>query len=647
MCGISGVIGGSAGMVEPAVRRMMRAMVHRGPDDEGYEEFARDAGAGRIGFGFRRLAILDLSPAGHQPMFHPETGDCLIFNGEIYNYRAIRSRLQMLGSRFRSSGDTEVLLHALATWGEQALDEVDGMFALAFYHAATQRVLLARDHLGIKPLYVASTGGSLVFASEVRALLASGMVSGDLDPAGIASFLAYGAPQDPLTIHRHVRSFPAASWAWVDPHATLDRLPVATRYWRFPAVADMSDAAGCVADVRACLAEAVREQCVADVPLGVFLSGGIDSATMAALARSPGRAVQTFAVGFESAGEKDEAADAAATAHALGANHFQTILDDDWLLSQWSQWLKAIDRPSIDGLNTYAISGAVSDRGITVSLSGLGGDEIFGGYPSFRRVPLLRRMLAGTWWLPQRLRGNVAEVFARGLPASQREKIVDQVSGSCSLFELAVHSRRLSSNATLTQLGLDAGRLGLTPTFLPAEAIEPFRTTDTDSFGLVSQVESLLYMGNTLLRDADINSMAHSLEIRVPFLSRRCVEVVGALPGRIKAPPGGAPKHLLREAMRSVLPAEVFSRPKRGFTLPFRQWMAGPLRDECEAAVEEVANCDIFAPGSIKQLWGRYMGDTEAHQWARPLALVVLGNYLRNNRRFRSISGEPGIGQER
>jgi len=383
------------------------------------------------------------------------------------------------------------------------------------------------------------------------------------------------------------------------------------------------------------------------VPLGVFLSGGIDSATMAALARSPGRAVQTFAVGFESTGEDDEAGDAAATAHALGANHFQTILDDDWLLSQWSQWLKAIDRPSIDGLNTYVISGAVSDRGITVALSGLGGDEIFGGYPSFRRVPLLRRLLAGVGWVPQRLRRTAAEVLARRLPASKREKLVDQVSGGCSLLELAIQSRRLTSDTTLTHLGLEAGRLGLTPTFLPAEAIDSFRLAESDAFGVVSQVESLLYMSNTLLRDTDVNSMAHSLEIRVPFLSRRCVEVVGGLPGGIKAPRGGAPKHFLREAMQSVLPAEVFSRPKRGFTLPLRQWMAGPLRAECEAAVEEVANCDIFAPEAIKQLWERYMGDTDAHQWARPLALVVLGNYLRNNRLIRSISGEPGISHER
>jgi len=637
MCGISGVIGGSAGMVEPAVRRMMRAMVHRGPDDEGYEEFPGDTGGSRIGFGFRRLAILDLSPTGHQPMFHPETGDCLIFNGEIYNYRAIRCRLQVLGSRFRSSSDTEVLLHALATWGERALEEVDGMFALAFYHAASRRVLLARDHLGIKPLYVASAGGSLVFASEVRALLASGMVSADLDPAGIASFLAYGAPQDPLTIHKHVRSFPAASWAWIDPQTRLDGRPGTTRYWRFPAVADVADPDGCVAIVRACLAESVREQCIADVPLGVFLSGGIDSATIAAFARSPGQAVQTFAVGFEAAVDEDEAAAAAATAHKLGTNHFQSILDDDWLLSQWSQWLKVIDRPSIDGLNTYAISGAVVDRGITVSLSGLGGDEIFGGYPSFRRAPLLRRMLAGIGWLPRRLRRTAAEAFIWRLPASKREKIVDQVSGGCSLLELAIQSRRLSSDATLGRLGLDAGRLGLTPMFLPTEAIESVRISDVDSFGVVSQAESVLYMGNTLLRDADVNSMAHSVEIRVPFLSRRCVDVVAALPGRVKAPAGSASKHLLREAMRSELPAEVFSRPKRGFTLPLRQWMAGPLRDECEAAVEELSGCDIFAPGSIQQLWGRYMSDTDAHQWARPLALVVLGNYLRNNRRIPSI----------
>ena len=628
MCGIAGVIGTPPGGTEPAVRRMMRAMVHRGPDDEGFEEFPASRTGTVVGFGFRRLAILDLSPAGHQPMIHPGTGDCLVFNGEIYNFRDLKRRLQAQGCRFQSTGDSEVLLHALVTWGERTLDELDGMFALAFYHAASQRVLLARDHLGIKPLYVAEASGSVVFASEVRAVLASGLVPADLDAAGIAGFLAYGSPQDPLTVHRHVRSLPSGTSAWIDGGAP-SRAPVAPRrYWAFPSVSDERDAASTPQHVYERLAAEVRAQCVSDVPLGVFLSGGVDSATMAALARGPGQAVKTFAVGFEIAGGEDEAAAAAATAAALGTNHFQTILDDEWLRLQWSQWLKAADRPSIDGLNSYVISGAVTDREITVSLSGLGADEIFGGYPSFSHVPKWRRALALVGCVPGAMRRQLAAAVSRRMPASWREKFIDQVSGGVSPLELAIQFRRLSSDATLSHLGLTAQALGLTSSYLHPEALQAFRLADTDTFQIVSQAESLLYMGNTLLRDADVNGMAHSLEIRVPFLGRRLVEYAAALPEALKAPPRSRPKHLLREAMKDTLPAEVFARPKRGFTLPFASWMAGPLRAECEAAIDVLASCPIFRPGAVQSLWARYMADGNGHQWARPLALVVLGSYL-------------------
>ena len=628
MCGIAGVIGAPPVAAEPAVRRMMRAMVHRGPDDEGYEEFPASATGQVVGFGFRRLAILDLSPAGHQPMVHAGTGDCLIFNGEIYNFRDLRPRLQAHGCRFQSTGDAEVLLHALTTWGERVLEELDGMFAFAFYHAASRRVLLARDHLGIKPLYFAQTGGSVVFASEVRTVLASGLVPADLDPAGIAGFLAYGSPQDPLTVHRHVRSLPSGSCSWVDAGDPGRKPIVPRRYWAFPPVRHETDAAAVVSLTHDHLASSVRDQCVSDVPLGVFLSGGIDSATIAALARSPGQAVKTFAVGFEVPGGEDECAAAAATAMALGTNHFQTILDDEWLRLQWTQWLKAADRPSIDGLNTYVISGAVTDREITVSLSGLGADELFGGYPSFVRVPKWRRALALAGCVPRSIRRRAAEALARRMPASRREKFVDQVSGSVSLLELAIQSRRLSSDATLSHLGLRADELGLTSTYLPPEALQAFRTSGTDSFQVVSQTESLLYMGNTLLRDSDINGMAHSLEIRVPFLGRRFVEYVAGLPMTVKSPPQGRPKHLLREALKQTLPADVFTRPKRGFTLPFAEWMAGPLRDECEAAIDALGECEIFPTGSVQSLWRRYLDGRNGYQWSRPLSLVVLGSYL-------------------
>ncbi|MFN7813592.1 MAG: asparagine synthetase B family protein, partial [Planctomycetia bacterium] len=286
MCGICGIVGADPRGIEPAVRRMMRALVHRGPDDDGYEEFPFGTGSAPAagGFGFRRLAILDLSPRGHQPMVDPATGDTLAFNGEIYNFAALRTRLEGEGHVFRSTGDTEVLLRALSAWGERALDALDGMFAFAYYHAAGRRVLLARDPLGIKPLYVARAPGRLLFASEVRSLLASGLVAGDLDMAGIAGFLAYGAPQDPLTVHRDIRSLPAGGCEWIDAESVAAGRARPRRYWRFPEIGPAAPEPVVLDRVAAELSASVNRQCVADVPLAVFLSGGIDSAALAALA---------------------------------------------------------------------------------------------------------------------------------------------------------------------------------------------------------------------------------------------------------------------------------------------------------------------------------------------------------------------------
>jgi asparagine synthase (glutamine-hydrolysing) len=634
MCGIAGVISVNPRPVAASVRRMMQAMVHRGPDDEGYEQFS--LGESDVvpvcGFGFRRLSIMDLSPLGHQPMINPSTGDAIIFNGEIYNYAGIRERLVSRGHALRSTGDTEVLLHALSEWGVDALRQLDGMFSLAFFHAASRRVLLARDPLGIKPLYVARMPGVCVFGSEVRAVLASGLVPYDLDPAGIAGFLAYGAPQDPLTVHRHVRSMPSATYEWIDAQSLSTNAANSTRYWRFPVAPDPGNEREVVSRVRDELLESVRRQCISDVPLGIFLSGGIDSATMAALSATQSGPPMTFAVGYEARGAADETEAAAATAAFLGTRHFQTIVDDDWVVLQLSEWLKAADRPSIDGLNTYIVSGAVKDRGVTVALSGLGADEIFGGYPSFRRVPKLQRLLRTIAWVPSSLRRSAAKVLFAALPAGKRAKAIDLVSSGTSAVELAALARRVQGDATLRRLGLDSRALGLTPQYLPPEAYACLDNTSRDSFRAVSEAETTLYMGNTLLRDSDVNSMAHSLEIRVPFLGQRLVDYVCGLPGTCRSPRGSATKHLLRRAVADRLPESVFLRPKSGFSLPFGEWLFGPLRAQCEVAIDALAACPILDGKAVRRQWDLYCNRPAETHWSRPLSFVVLGSYLNHQR---------------
>ena len=646
MCGIAGVISVEQRQVEPAVRHMMQAMVHRGPDDSGYESFSLgshgETGGATVGFGFRRLSILDLSAAGHQPMIHPQTGDCLIFNGEIYNFRWLRAKLESVGATVRSSGDTEVLLHALSTWGEEAIDQLDGMFAFAFYQAKSRRILLARDPLGIKPLYVAQTHRAFVFASEIRAVLASGLVSDDLDPAGVASYLAYGAPQDPHTIHREIRSMPAGTLQWISSDGvSVASSTVSRRYWKFPALIDPCDETTAVKTIQQQLNAAVRDQCVADVPMGVFLSGGIDSATLAATARSHLVPVRTFSVGFESSRGEDELSAAASTARTLGTQHSQTVLDNEWIMLQWHEWLQAADRPSIDGLNTYVVSGVVKDGGATVALSGLGADELFGGYSTFQSAMKAARMLAPLAFVPQRLRRAAATLAFAALPPGKRSKAIDLVSHGVSVLDMASALRRVTSDGVLQSLGLEAGPLGLSPDFHAAAAFEPFVESGRDSFHAISQAESFFYMANTILRDADVNSMAHSLEIRVPFLARWLVDYAASLPGSMKSPKDSMPKYLLRKATVSVLPPELFKRPKRGFTLPIGEWMFGPLRDECEASIESLADCPIFPGSSIRKTWAQYSHATQAGRmhWSRPMALVALGSYLKQRKATAARTG--------
>ena len=632
MCGICGVIGVPAEQGRAATERMARAMVHRGPDDDGFAEMplTGDPAGPVAAFGFRRLAILDLSPTGHQPMVNPATGDVLVFNGEIYNYADLRARLQTKGHVFRSTGDSEVLLHALSEWGEAALDEVDGMFGLAFYQAATRRVLLGRGPLGIKPLYVARVRDAVVFASEVRAVLASGLVPTELDPAGIATFFAYGAPQDPLTVHRFVRSLPAGSLQWIGLDDLRGEPSPSRRYWRFPPIDPTlaSDSAATAATLDL-LSGSVKRQSVADVPLGVFLSAGIDSAAIAALAQPQHGAVQTFSVGFEVQGAADETVGAAQTASMLGTRHFQTIVDDEWAVSQFTEWLLSADRPSIDGLNTFIVSGAARDRGITVALSGLGADELFGGYAIFDRAAKLRRLLRPFAWVPPAARRAAAMVAFAAFPAMKRAKAIEMVARGASPADLAIFSRRLYLDDRMTQLGFAAPALGLTPDWLPPEACGAFEPSG-DPFHDVSQVEMSLYMGNTLLRDSDVNSMAHSLELRVPFLGRELVNYVCSLPGGVRSPPGSRPKHLLREAIRGSLPRQVFDRPKTGFTLPVDVWMQGGIRNACEAAVESLAATPLFAGQDIRRLWQDLKNPRIETHWSRRIALVVLGSYLRS-----------------
>jgi len=630
MCGICGIIGGDRRQVEPATRDMMRAMIHRGPDDEGYEELplgSDDAGT-VAGFGFRRLAILDLSPAGHQPMFNERTGDCIVFNGEIYNFRQLRAALQADGVRFRSSSDTEVLLQALSVWGEHAIEKLQGMYAFAFYQAATRRILFARDPLGIKPLYVARLADRLVFASEVRAVLASGLVPRDLDLGGISGMLAYGAVQDPHTVFRHIRSFPAGHIQWMDGTAIGDGARQALRrVWDFPQRTISDDQPRAVQNVRDLLRDAVLRHLVADVPVGVFLSAGIDSTVIASFAREYTPQVTAFTVGFSAVHGEDEVELAAETAKGLGVKHVAAELDGTNMPEKWHDWLAGMDSPSIDGFNTYVVSRQLAAEGVVVGLSGLGADELFGGYPAFTRAPRWSRLLGGLRFLPPGLRRAAVAVYgvAAGSPAFV-EKLADLVAGDTSVAGVARALRRLLGDSRIRAMGLAPDRVGLAGDYLEPAGSRIVPALDGDAFNTVARIEAAHYMRNTLLRDTDAVSMRHSLEVRVPFLDLPLVEYVSALPGRLKR--GRVSKALLRQAGDSVLSTRITSRPKTGFTLPIGDWMRGPMREPSEAAIATIADEPFIDAVEVRRTWNAFLADERPMHWSRPLALVVLGTYL-------------------
>jgi asparagine synthase (glutamine-hydrolysing) len=595
MCGIAGIITPDRREAEQALARMVPAMVHRGPDDSGSEFLEATAADGRpavAAFGFRRLAIIDLTSAGHQPMFEPESGNCLVFNGEIYNYHELRAELAAAGCRFRSTSDTEVLLRALGRWGDRALERLEGMYAFAFYRAADRSVLIARDPLGIKPLYVARPGGRLLFASEIRTLLASQLVARD-------------------TIFRHVAEFPAGH---------CERLGGQRRqFWTFPPV--QSAFTGDAADlVRRRVQAAVRRHLVADVPVGILLSAGIDSTIIAASAAAESARATAFTVGIGDSHPEDEAAVASATARALGMPHHVVTIESAALPGLWHEWIDCLDAPSIDGFNTWLVTHALARHGIKVGLSGLGADELFGGYPVFRMAPRLQRVIAPLRVLPRRF---VARAAAWALHRAGRPgpagKLPGVLTGPSDIAAVVMGLRRITSDHGLRALGL------------PLPEPVPSSKSDQDSFNMISQAEITHYMRNTLLRDSDATSMSHSLELRVPFLDLPLVNAVTGLPGSLKQARRGAGKRLLREALANALPPSVTSRRKTGFTLPIGEWILGDMRGFCESAIDACAGLPGMDGDAVRDVWNRYVATAGRGSWTRPFSLVILGSFLRRH----------------
>ena len=624
MCGLASILTYHNQIdIRPRLIAMVRAQSHRGPDDAG--EVFLPFGGGALGLGHRRLSILDTSTSGHQPMAHPESGNQLVFNGEIYNYKALRHELEALGVKFIGNSDTEVLLHALSLWGEDALPRLQGMFALAFYAARQQRLLVARDPLGIKPLYMGRLADGWAFASECRAILASKLIPAYIDKRGLASMLAYGSLQHPLTLIQNIQSFQAGSFQWFDADGKISEC---RPFWAWPKPDKNRNHGQTVDTIRETLEASVHEHLVSDVPVGVFLSSGLDSTIVAGLAAQHTQRLRSFTVGFSDQPDMSEFAEAALTARNFGLDHSEISITSAQAKAAMHAWLKSMDQPSIDGLNTYVISDAVRQQGISVALSGLGGDELFGGYPSFVDVPRLQRMFSRWSKLPLSLRLALGRVATCRKAESSRQKLQEMLASDGSLLALYLQRRRLLSNVQLLRLGLEPSALDLDASWLPSESLDSIGIIDDQPIWTISQLESRFYQANTLLRDTDTNGMAHGLEIRVPILSQAMLDLLGTVPDGIRLARPLADKPLLRKAFSRLLRPSLLTQTKMGFTLPLRRWMAGPLREECERSLSRLKSFGILRGEGIDHIWGAFLSAPESPMWSRAFALTVLGFYL-------------------
>lgn len=624
MCGIAGMIGADPDRVREVTRRMTAALSHRGPDADGLE--VHTFGRGYVGLGHRRLSILDLSPLGRQPMAHPPSGSRMIYNGEVYNFARLRQELVAEGETFRSGSDTEVILAGVVRQGPGYVRRLEGMYALALLDPRGPQLVLARDPAGIKPLYLARIGADLLFASEVRALLASGLVPRTVDRAAVAGLLAYGSVQQPLTLFSGIRMAPPGSWQVVTPGEgdTIWKAAEPVVWWTPPPPEPAASLTDVVGETRCLLDAAVRDHLVSDVPVGVFLSAGLDSAAVAGLAARHSKQVRAFTVGVADQPDFDEAAEAGETARRLGLEHVAVPVPAAAAEAATEEWLTAADQPSLDGLNTFIISKAVRAHGIKVALTGLGADELFGGYQTFREVPTLRRLRRAVGWLPPAARRGLAGVLTARRPAA-RGKLADLLGGPADVAALALRRRRVMTDRQLAALGVSPIEPGLATEYLPAGDEPP---SATDPGWVISVVESRYYQTNVLLRDSDANGMAHGLELRVPFLDQRLLDRIHRLPGVVRFPRSRPPKWLLREAAADVLHPDLLARPKTGFQLPLRRWMAGPLRPRCEAALAALNHSGLVRPVGVAAVWDGFLAAPEGQLWSRALTLVALGDYL-------------------
>ena len=633
MCGVTGFLDTRATSSDEELLELLEPMTeslrHRGPDDAGTWT---DAGAG-VGLGFRRLAIIDLSEHGHQPMASGSGRFVVVFNGEIYNYRDLRAELEAGGGRFRGSSDTEVMLEAFERWGfDDALQRLNGMFAMALWDRRERTLTLARDRMGEKPLYYGWAGPVFLFGSELKALRAHPRCSPEIDRDALSLFLRYKYVPAPRSIYRDIVKLPAGTSVTIDPARRGER-PAPRAYWSVREAAEaglgapLADGRDATDELETLLRDAVGMRMYADVPLGAFLSGGVDSSTVVALMQAQSaRPVKTFTIALSEMGY-DESPFAREVARRLGTDHTELEVTPREAMEAISRLPTVFDEPFADSsqLPTLLVS-ELTRRSVTVSLSGDGGDELFGGYNR-------HRLVSSIWGRVGKVPGPLRHAASGALERVPAELVNRAVSRFPRLARGEAGQRpgdKLQKlAAALAVDGPEQMYLRLVshwtdPAALVLGAAEPVTTvTDPGSWvpGLTDAeramfLDAVTYLPDDILTKVDRASMAASLESRAPYLDHRVVELAWRVPLSMKIRDGGG-KWLLREVLRRYLPADLFDRPKAGFGIPIDSWLRGPLRDWAEALLGERRLRDegFLDPRPVRLAWQEHLAGKHNQQY--------------------------------
>jgi len=622
MCGICGIHGlENENSARERLNKMVSALNHRGPDAEGsYID-------NNVALGHTRLSIIDLSGSANQPMSDPSGRYTLVFNGEIYNYRSLRKGLSEYP--FQSNSDSEVLLAGLVKWGKAFLKECNGMFAFALWDRERQELLLARDRLGIKPLYYTRTGLRTVFASEIRSILQSGHISAELNKNALGDYLRYQTVHGTNTIVSGIYMVPAGSILSIS-----DNEYHTESFWTPESDLESSVEQMSYDNVKGLVQErlstAVKRRLISDVPMGAFLSGGIDSSAIVALAsQHVSGSLKTFNINFQE-GEFSEAKYARHVARMYGTDHMQIDLDPHILIDKLPSAIDAMDHPSGDGINSYVVSEAAKQAGITVALSGLGGDELFAGYPIFSQFYDLR----DKGWLmsfPKFMRALGGSIYKKLRPGIGSEKIRQVITEDYLDLEYVYqYSREVISKENIEAL-LDQKPKSLDAVFNIVQDAVGVETTGFKMHRLskVSYAELITYLQAVLLRDTDQMSMAHALEVRVPFLDHELVSLALSVPDRYKYP--SSPKKLLVDSMGDFLPKEVHQREKMGFTFPWKVWMKNELKEFCSDSIADLAKRPEFSSKVLHSRWSRFLEDDPSVSWSRIWYLCILQSWMNRN----------------